>query len=31
VDRLKAKFILYNDHNNETREPRTTEAFRTQK
>lgn len=28
VSRLRAKFIKYNDHDNETREPRTTEAFR---
>ncbi|MCG8307516.1 MAG: sulfatase-like hydrolase/transferase [Cytophagales bacterium] len=28
VRRLHAKFLKYNDHKNETREPRTTEAFR---
>lgn len=27
IDRLHAKFLKYNDHNNETREPRTTKAF----
>ncbi|MDX2431305.1 MAG: sulfatase-like hydrolase/transferase [Bacteroides sp.] len=29
VKRLRAKFIKYNDHNNDTREPRTTAAYRT--
>ncbi len=28
VSRLKTKFLKYNDHDNATREPRTTEAFR---
>ncbi len=28
VDRLKDKFILYNDHNKNTREPRTTQVYR---
>lgn len=28
VTRLRAKFIRYNDHNKNTREPRTTEAYR---
>jgi len=28
IKRLRAKFLTYNDHNNETMEPRTTEAFK---
>jgi len=28
VDRLHAKFLKHNDHNEETRDPRTTQAFR---
>lgn len=28
IDRLRTKFLKYNDHKNETWEPRTTEAFR---
>jgi hypothetical protein len=28
IDRLRAKFLEHNDHNSETREPRTTKAFR---
>jgi len=28
INRLRAKFLEHNDHNSETREPRTTKAFR---
>jgi arylsulfatase A-like enzyme len=28
IDRLKQKFLLYNDHDNNTRDPRTTKAYR---
>ena len=31
IDRLRAKFLEHNDHNSETRKPRTTEAFRVTK
>lgn len=27
IDRLRTKFLKYNDHKNESWEPRTTEAF----
>ena len=31
IERLHAKFLKHNDHNEETRDPRTTRAFRVAK